>query len=93
MINWTSQLKQKYMKTLIRSGLLVLTIPVILTACGSNQADTNNDSSATTVDSSLADTSMTDTALNAGTDTLQNPLKGGVDGNGRPNTDATHKKE
>ena len=81
------------MKTLIRLGLLVLTIPFILTACGSNQADKNNDSSATTVDSSLADSSMMDTSMNAGMDTLQNPLKGGVDGTGRPNTDATHKKE
>jgi ABC-type glycerol-3-phosphate transport system substrate-binding protein len=83
------------MKTLIRSGLLVLAIPLVLTACGSNQADTNNESSGTTVDSSLSDTSVMDTSINTATstDTLQNPLKEGVDGTGRPNTDATHKKE
>ena len=79
------------MKTLIRSGLLVLTIPFVMTACNSNKADTDNESSATTVDSSLADTSMMDTSIH--TDTLQNPLNEGVDGTGRPNTDATHKKE
>lgn len=80
--------KMKSMKTLIRSGLLAFTIPLMITACSSNQAERNSGST-TTADSSLSDTSIMDTSMKTGTGT--DTLNPGIEDTGRPNTDATHR--
>jgi hypothetical protein len=77
------------MKSSIRACYILAFI--FLTACSSNQGNKGE----SRVDSAAPDSSMLDTPMSTGTgsDTIQEKLKEGEDGTGKPSTDPRTRKQ
>ena len=79
------------MKLIIKYGC-VLTLFMALTACDSNRTDNDGVVDSATLES---DTSLMDTTISTGTgtDTIEQKLKEGDDGTGKPSTDPRTRKQ